>query len=214
MAKRSAKAAEPVKRSRIQTENRAAIAQAALDVFSTDGYRGATIDRIAERAGMSKTNLLYYFPSKEDIYREVIEQTVEEWLEPFAAIDPEGEPVEELRRYITIKLHLSETAPEASRLFANEIQRGAPLIKAFLETRLKALVDEKAAVIRHWIDAGKIAPVDPYHLIFAIWATTQHYADFDVQVNAILGKQTRRPGFKDQVAHAVLSILLNGIRPR
>ena len=214
MEKRTAKAAAPVRRSRIQTENRAAIAQAALDVFSTDGYRGATIDRIAERAGMSKTNLLYYFPSKEDIYREVIEQTVENWLEPFAAIDPDGEPVEELRRYITIKLKMSEASPEASRLFANEIQRGAPLIKAFLETRLKALVDEKAGVIRRWIDAGKLAPVDPYHLIFAIWATTQHYADFDVQVNAILGKQTKRPGFSDQVAHAVLSILLNGIRPR
>ncbi len=211
---RAKKAEAPKKRSRIQTENRAAIALAALDVFSTDGYRGATIDRIAERAGMSKTNLLYYYPSKEDIYRQVIEQTVEAWLEPFAAIDPDGDPIEELRRYITIKLTMSDASPEASRLFANEVQRGAPLVLEFLQTRLKALVDEKAGVIRRWIDAGKIAPVDPYHLIFTIWATTQHYADFDVQVNAILGKQTKRPGFNDQVAHAVLSILLNGIKPR
>jgi len=188
--------------------------QAALDVFSTDGYRGATVDRIAERAGMSKTNLLYYYPSKEEIYRSAIEQTVESWLDPFEAIDPDGDPIEELRRYITVKLKMSDENPEASRLFANEVQRGAPLVGEFLSTRLKALVDEKVAVIRAWIDQGRLAPVDPYHLIFTIWATTQHYADFEVQVQAILGKQAKRPGFSDQVAHAVLSILLNGIRPR
>lgn len=202
------------KQSRIQTENRALIMRAALDVFSTDGYRGATVDRIADRAGMSKTNLLYYYPSKEEIYRSAIEQTVEDWLEPFAAIDPDGDPIDELRRYITIKLDMSDQHSEASRLFANEIQRGAPLIGDFLSTRLKALVDEKASVIRTWIDRGKLAPVDPYHLIFTIWATTQHYADFEVQVQAILGQQANREGFKEQVAHAVLSILLNGIRPR
>lgn len=202
------------KRSRIQTENRALIMQAALDVFSTDGYRGATVDRIAERAGMSKTNLLYYYPSKEEIYRSAIEQTVEDWLDPFAAIDPDGDPIEELRRYITIKLEMSDRHPEASRLFANEIQRGAPLVGEFLSTRLKSLVDEKAAVIRTWIDDGKLAPVDPYHLVFTIWATTQHYADFEVQVQAILGGQAKKPGFSEQIAHAVLSILLNGIRPR
>lgn len=202
------------KQSRIQTENRALIMQAALDVFSTDGYRGATVDRIAERAGMSKTNLLYYYPSKEEIYRSAIEQTVEDWLDPFAAIDPHGDPIEELRRYITIKLEMSDRYPEASRLFANEIQRGAPLVGEFLRTRLKSLVDEKAAVIRFWIDQGKLAPVDPYHLVFTIWATTQHYADFEVQVQAVLGSQAKKPGFNEQVAHAVLSILLNGIRPR
>ncbi|MEL6819797.1 MAG: TetR family transcriptional regulator C-terminal domain-containing protein [Pseudomonadota bacterium] len=202
------------KLSRIQLENRAAISEAALDVFSTDGYRGATIDRIAERAGMSKTNLLYYFGSKEEVYATVIEQTVEEWLQPFKDIDPDGDPIEEIRKYISIKLKMSAQKPEASKLFANEIQRGAPLMGKFLRTRLKALVDEKAEVIRSWIDDGKLAPVDPYHLVFMIWATTQHYADFDTQVEAILGSAVRRPGFQEQVGQAVLSVVLNGIRPR
>ncbi|MEL6920448.1 MAG: TetR family transcriptional regulator C-terminal domain-containing protein [Pseudomonadota bacterium] len=202
------------KRSRIQTQNRAAISQAALDVFSSDGYRGATLERIADRAGMSKTNLLYYFESKEDIYASVIEQTVEGWLQPFKDIDAQGDPIEELRRYITLKLKLAREAPEASRLFANEIQRGAPLVMPFLETRLKSLVDEKAAVLRSWIDAGRIAPVDPYHLIFVIWATTQHYADFETQIDVLLPGQSKQTGADEQVAHAVISILLNGLKPR
>ncbi|MEL6436816.1 MAG: TetR family transcriptional regulator C-terminal domain-containing protein [Pseudomonadota bacterium] len=200
--------------SRIQTENRALIAQAALDVFSTDGYRGATLDRIAERAGMSKTNLLYYFRTKEDVYATVIEQTIEEWLQPFADIDPHGDPIEEIRKYISIKLAMSADKPEASKLFANEIQRGAPLMGKFLRTRLKALVDEKTTVIRSWIDAGKLAPIDPHHLIFMIWAVTQHYADFDTQVDALLGSATKKPGFQEQVGQAVLSVMLNGIKPR
>ena len=79
------------------------------------------------------------------------------------------------------------TIPKASRLFAMEIIQGAPVLGEMLAGRLKKLVDEKAAVIRRWVAEGRLAPVDPYHFIFMIWATTQHYADFEVQIRAILG---------------------------
>lgn len=205
---------KPPKRSRIQLANRALIMDAALAVFSLDGYGGATIDRIAAQAGMSKPNLLYYFRSKEDIYREVLETTVESWLQPFERIDPEGDPVDELRRYIILKIKMSEESREASRLFANEIGRGAPLLMPFLETRLRHLVDQKATILRGWMDAGKLCAVDPYHLVFVIWATTQHYADFEVQIGAILGDTARADGFYDKAAEAVLSIVLNGVEPK
>ncbi|MBB2969575.1 HTH-type transcriptional regulator RutR [Mesorhizobium sp. RMAD-H1] len=199
---------------RIQGINRRIILDAALEVFSAYGFRGSTIDQIATKAGMSKPNLLYYFPRKQNIYVTVLEDTLEEWLRPLDDIDPDGDPVEELRKYITLKLKMSAEKPEASRLFANEILHGAPAISDFLKGHLKKLVDEKAAVIRRWVDEKKLAPVDPYHLIFMIWAATQHYADFDVQVRAILGSQVNRPGFHEQTAQAVIGIILNGIRPR
>jgi TetR/AcrR family transcriptional regulator len=209
---RSAKQAKPL--SRIQEVNRKAILDAALEVFATSGFRGATIDEIAARCGMSKPNLLYYFKSKRDIYQQVLEQTLEDWLAPFAAIDPDGNPIEELRRYITLKMQMSEKRPEASKLFANEILHGAPVIHTFLETNLRQLVNDKAGVIRQWVGEGKLAPIDPYHLIFTIWATTQHYADFDVQIRAVVGSQAGKAGFYEQAAQAVLSIILNGVRPR
>ena len=204
----------PEKPTRIQGINRRIILDAALEVFSTYGFRGSTIDQIAEKAGMSKPNLLYYFPRKQNIYVTLLEDTLEEWLAPQAQMDPDGDPVEELRKYITAKLRLSESNPAASRLFANEILHGAPAVMDFLQTHLKSLVDEKAALIRRWVGEGRLAPVDPYHLIFMIWATTQHYADFDVQVRAVLGDQVSRPRFREQTAQAVLSIILNGIKPR
>jgi TetR/AcrR family transcriptional regulator len=202
----------PAKATRIQRKNRKALLDAALEVFSRHGFRGATVDRIAERAGMSKPNLLYYFPSKEAIYLAVLEDTLEEWLQPLAELDPAGDPIEEIGRYIDAKLEMSRMRPEASKLFANEILHGAPAIGSFLRGPLKELVDEKAAVISGWIEAGHLAPVDPYHLIFMIWAVTQHYADFDVQVRAVLSATDRHPA--ELAGRSVARLFFEGLRPR
>ena len=144
----------------------------------------------------------------------MLEQIVEEWLSPLMTLDPTADAVEELRRYISLKMRMSADRPEASRLFASEVLAGAPILKDFLETRLKSLVEEKSAILQGWIDDGKLAPVDPVHLIFMIWATTQHYADFAAQIDAVTGAQSKKPGFNEQASQAVLSILLNGVRPR
>lgn len=176
-----------VPQTRIQRKNRQAIYDAALDVFSTEGFRGATLDKIATAAGLSKPNLLYYFPSKEAIYTGLLSGLLETWLDPLRAIDPAGEPVEEVLSYLCRKLEMSRDYPRESRLFANEIVRGAPHILDQIEGPLRALVDEKCALMKDWAEAGRIAPLDPYHMIFSIWATTQHYADFGVQVTGILG---------------------------
>jgi TetR/AcrR family transcriptional regulator len=203
------KAAVAAQKTRIQSENEALILDAALEVFSAFGYRGSTVDQIAARCGLSKPNLLYYFRSKDEIYKAVLERTLALWLMPLQALDPAKDPVEELTRYITAKLDMSFANPQASRLFANEILHGAPKIEAFLKGPLKLLVDGKAEVINGWVKEGKLAPIDPYHLIFAIWAVTQHYADFAVQVEAVIGRKAA----PDSVQQAVCQILLQGIAP-
>lgn len=172
---------------RIQKRNREAILDGALDVFSAKGFRGATLDEIATAAGLSKPNLLYYFASKEAIYRALIEAVLDDWLAPLTAIDRTGEPVEEIVAYVLRKLEMSRDMPRESRLFANEILQGAPHITDEIGGRLKTLVNEQAALFQRWIDEGQLADLDPRHLIFSIWATTQHYADFEAQVAGILG---------------------------
>ncbi len=179
---------------RIQRKNREAILDAALGVFSEAGFAAATLDRIAAAAQLSKPNLLYYFPSKEAIHEALLRGLLSTWLDPLRALDPEGEPVEELLAYVRRKLALARDYPRESRLFANEILQGAPRIGPVLEGELRALVTERAAVIRAWAHQGRIAPVDPVHLIFSVWALTQHYADFDVQVRAVLGGGDPFPG--------------------
>lgn len=181
------RAAQTQRRTRIQEEKEELILEAALEVFSQRGFHGSTIDQIAEVAGMSKPNLLYYFRTKEAMHRALIDRVLENWLEPLQAFDAEGDPEQEIRSYIRRKLEMARDFPRESRLFANEILQGAPHIMAVLEGPLKELVDEKAEVIRAWIANGKVRDCDPHHMIFSIWSTTQHYADFDVQVKAVLG---------------------------
>lgn len=174
-------------RTKIQQRNRSAILDAALEVFSSQGFRGATLDQIAEGAGLSKPNLLYYFPSKEAIHAELLGGLMDVWLDPLRKINPAGDPYAEIIAYVRRKLEMSREMPRESRLFANEILQGAPRMMTGIEGPLKTLVDEKAAVIGTWMAAGQIRQSDPYHLLFSIWALTQHYADFDVQVRAVLG---------------------------
>ncbi|EAQ08184.1 MULTISPECIES: TetR family transcriptional regulator C-terminal domain-containing protein [Yoonia] len=192
---------------RIQKRNQAAIMSAGLDIFSQFGFRGTTLDQIADAAGLSKPNLLYYFPSKEAIHTALLERLLENWLDPLKALNSGGDPVQEIIAYAHRKLALSKDYPRESRLFANEILQGAPRIENILHTDLKQLVDEKAAVIKGWADKGKIAPVDPYHLIFSIWALTQHYADFDVQVQAVMPGSDPYAGAATYLDHVISRIL-------
>ena len=209
-----ARATETQRKTRIQKENEERILDAALEVFSVQGFRGATIDQIADRAGMSKPNLLYYFRRKQDMYEALIARLLDTWLEPLRELDAAGDPLPELRSYIRRKLEMARDFPRESRLFANEILQGAPRIKRLLESELKPLVDEKAEILRGWMKAGQVNPVDPLHLIFSIWSTTQHYADFDIQVQVILGPDRAAEGRFEDAARYLETLFLDGLRPK
>jgi TetR/AcrR family transcriptional regulator len=201
-------------KTRIQALNESRIITAAETVFAEHGFRGATVDEIAKRAEMSKPNLLYYFKNKKTLYRAVLDHTLNFWLEPLAELDADKDPESEIRRYIAHKLEASWKNPRASRIFASEMLRGAPVLNSYLRGDLKSLVADKCAVIEQWIAAGKLAPIDPIHLIFMIWATTQHYADFDIQVKAVWGKGALNKKEFDRIEDAVSAVILHGILPR
>jgi len=176
-------------KSRIQKKNEAAILAAGLDVFSQYGFRGSTLDQIALAAGLSKPNVLYYFASKDAIYVALLSRLLEDWMKPVYAINPAGDPVEEILDYAKQKLEMSRLYPAESRLFANEIIQGAPQIIDVLSGELHDTMESLAKVIRGWVKKGMIRPVHPYHLFFSIWSMTQHYADFDKQVRAVIGDE-------------------------
>lgn len=208
------RAAKTQRRTRIQEEKEEQILEAALNVFSRSGFRGSTIDQIAEVAGMSKPNLLYYFRTKEAMHRALIDRVLENWLEPLKAFDAEGDPEQEIRSYIRRKLEMARDFPRESRLFANEVLAGAPHIEDVLKGPLKELVDEKAEVIRSWVRADKVRDCDPRHLIFSIWSTTQHYADFDVQVKAVLGTGRKTMNRFDDAATFLETLFIQGLIPK
>ncbi len=174
---------------RIRLENETKILAAAEQEFSERGYRGASMDRIAVQAGIPRTNVHYYFNNKLDLYMTVLTGIVDMWNEAFNQITPEDDPGVALAGYISAKIEYSRTNPQASKIFASEIIHGAPNLTAYLNKDFRVWLREKAQVMQSWIDAGKMDPVDPFYLIFLIWGSTQHYADFEVQVSSVLGKK-------------------------
>ncbi|WP_345831304.1 HTH-type transcriptional regulator RutR [Erwinia sp. HDF1-3R] len=202
------------RRSKAVAAKRTAIVNAALALFSQFGLHGTTLDKVAEGADVSKTNLLYYYPSKEALYIAVLKDILDVWLAPLRALNNEQQPLEAIRDYIRLKLEVSRDHPQASRLFCMEMLQGAPLLKGELESSLRALVEEKSSVIDEWIRQGRLVPVQPDHLIFMLWAVTQHYADFATQVEAVTGRTLNDESFFRQTLENVQRMVIEGIRVR
>jgi len=195
-------------RRRIGRENLARILTAAERVFAETGFGGATMAEIAARAGLPKANLHYYFGTKEELYRAVLDDILAVWLAPARAIRPESEPATAIADYVRAKIEASRTRPHASRVFANEVLHGAAQIEGFLSRDLRELVEAKAAVLDGWIAAGRMAPVDTRHFFFMVWALTQHYADFAVQVRLVLDKARLDRKDWDHIAGEVTRMVL------
>ncbi|MEX0287206.1 MAG: TetR family transcriptional regulator C-terminal domain-containing protein [Paracoccaceae bacterium] len=170
------------KPTRIQRERREEILEAALQEFSQAGFRGASINQIAKRAGMSTPRLLYHFKDKEALYRALLKSTILLWLGPLQLLTDTDEPVEEICAYIRRKLEMSRKFPRESRLFAGEILMGVPRAHEEVFEPLRTTFDEKITLLSQWMDQGRITRQDPHHLMYSIWATTQHYADFEAQI--------------------------------
>ncbi|EOW7075761.1 HTH-type transcriptional regulator RutR [Yersinia enterocolitica] len=205
---------KPSRRSKAGAAKRQLIMTAALDLFSLYGIHGTSLDQVAERADVSKTNLLYYFPAKEALYIAVLKDILAIWLAPLKALQADQQPIDAIRHYIALKLAVSRDHPQASRLFCLEMIQGAPLLKQELAGELKTLFDDKVLIIRRWMDDGLIADVEPQHFIFMLWATTQHYADFSAQIEAISGKNLSDKEFFQQTVASVQQLVIGGIARR
>ncbi len=206
----SATLIESVAKGQIRQANETVILTAAERVFAGAGFGGATMAAIAEAACLPKANLHYYFGSKQALYRAVLARTLEDWLVPTHGITPDADARVAIEAYIRAKMALSVQRPHASKVFANELLHGAPMVKSLLGKELRELVRAKAAVIDGWIHAGRMAPVDSTHLFFTIWAATQTYADFDVQVSAVLGVSELASQDYARATEHVVSMILRG----
>lgn len=202
---------KPRKRSAAREAQEQRILEAAEVVFAEQGFNGASLEGIAERVGLSKQNMLYYFPSKESLYRHVLKSILDLWIEHMALMEQEGDtPAAMLENYIRGKLEISRTRPHGSKVFANEVISGAEHLQDYLRHNLLPQLDADVALVRRWIDQGRMDPVDPEHLFFSIWASTQTYADFAAQISLALGKASLDEGDFRRAGDFLTHVLLKG----
>jgi TetR/AcrR family transcriptional regulator len=203
-------APRPLRRNEIRQQNEALILQAAEKVFAEAGFGGATMQLIADIAGLPKANLHYYFATKEDLYRRVVRDIFEIWLQAAESMDMAAGPIEGIGAYIEAKMQISRLHPDGSKVWAYEVMHGAPVIQDYLETTLRDWTAGRVRLIERWIDEGKMARVDPDHLLYMLWATTQHYADFGHQIATLNGGALSDADWR-QATESVKSMILRGI---
>lgn len=196
--------------SSIRERNKALILQAASQEFADKGFAAAKTNDIADKAGLPKPNVYYYFKSKENLYREVLESVIERLLKASQPFDEDGHPEHVLRDYIRTKIAISRDLPYASKVFASEIMHGAPHLSSErteqLNSQARFIIDR----IEHWIDQGLMAKVDASHLLFSIWAATQTYADFDWQISIVTGKASLSDADYEAAAETITRLVLKG----
>jgi TetR/AcrR family transcriptional regulator len=202
---------KPIAKSTIREGNERVILAAAEAVFAEQGFGGATMAAIAARAGVPKPNVHYYFPTKERLYRAVVERVLTAWLDAASSFDSSDDPAEALTSYIGAKMDLARTMPLGSLIWASEMMRGAPVIQDFLDTTLTEWVASRERVVRRWIAAGRIKPIEPRILFYMIWATTQHYANAGHEIATL---ENGAPLDDEAFARAraqVIATILNGV---
>ena len=202
---------KPGKRTEIRRENESLILKAAEKVFAEAGFGGATMQLIADLAGLPKANLHYYFATKEDLYRRVVQDIFEIWLNAAACFDNAKGPVDGIGGYIDAKMEISRRHPDGSKVWASEVMHGAPVIQDYLETTLRDWTDGRIAVIQAWIDQGQMAAVNPRHLLYMLWATTQHYADFGHQIETLNGGGPLSDKQWRDAKQTIKTVILRGI---
>jgi TetR/AcrR family transcriptional regulator len=203
--------ARPPRRNEIRLQNEALILRAAEKIFAEAGFGGATVQLIADVAGLPKANLLYYFATKEDLYRRVVQNIFEFWLHAADSMDEAPGPVEGIGAYIDAKMEISRRHPDGSKVWASEVMHGAPVIQDYLETTLRDWTTGRATLIERWIKEGKMAAVNPEHLLYMLWATTQHYADFGHQIETLNDGKPLTERQWQEAKTSVKTMILRGI---
>ncbi|MDM0046194.1 TetR family transcriptional regulator C-terminal domain-containing protein [Variovorax dokdonensis] len=198
-------------RSRKYAQVLAVINQAAIEVFAADGPQGATTQAIADKAGLSKAQLHYYIGSKDALYRQVLQDIIDDWISVFGFADEAYGARRVLSDLIRRKMIFSFEQPLRSRIFAAEMMRGAPVLRPMMEVQSKRRTEQAAAVITNWTSQGQMGPVDPVLFLFHLWAVTQFYADHAEQVHFFRGGATADdPKEREYLIAQVTAFLLRG----
>jgi TetR/AcrR family transcriptional regulator len=200
----------PYKPGRIREQSRDLILQAAETEFACHGFRGATMQRIAESAQVPKANIHYYFANKLGLYGAVLENTLNLWDTVFNELSSHDDPAKVLGCYIDAKMDFSRTNPTASRLFAKEMISGAPHLSAYLQQDYRLWFKQRMGIFDSWIAQGKMDNLNPAHVIFMIWASTQYYADFEPQILIATDAQSQSEASYQQAANSIKHIILKG----
>ena len=145
------------------------IVRAAAAAFGEVGYRTATLDAVAERAGLSKVTLYRYVSSKEELLSLVVERIIAEFQRGLRGIIAERRPADEtLRRIVHYQVTLLAEHLTFLTVFFSE-ESGLPAPMAARATRAKREYDQAIErVVREGVEAGLLRDLPPRLVVFGL----------------------------------------------
>lgn len=194
----------------IRAHNQAIILSAAEEEFVLQSYRGATMQGIADRAGLPKANIHYYFKNKRNLYKVVLRSIIAEWNDGLVTMTVDSDPKTVIEEFVRTKLHQAFAHPNRHKLFAVEVIGGAPHLHDFMSTTMKEWALDKTQVMKIWHQQGKIGIADPLQLLILIWATTQRYAEFETEIVGLMQKNAYDEEDEARAADFLIPFILRG----
>jgi TetR/AcrR family transcriptional regulator len=161
-------------------KTRAAILDAALHEFASEGVAGARIDEIAQMAGVNKALLYYYFRDKESLYGAVIDDVFQRMRERLLTVlNSDMSPREMIVEYAKTHFDYIASSPEYPRLVQQEMMRAgrqkSPHLKRIAQTYFHPVYTRLLEVLQEGVDAGEFRPVEPRRFAMMMAAAVVHY---------------------------------------
>ena len=167
----------------------AKIVRAAEIEFSQKGFDGVSLQAIADRAGFSKRQVIYFFGTKKNLYQTIISKIFKDWA-TYDLYQQEGSPRQILSAYIEKILKSSKEKPHLSKIIINEMTRGATVaIPVFRDLKTETTITSLKKRFEEWKTEGQIRSFDPVQYVFLVWAAQHFYAAFEPEIAYIMGRE-------------------------
>ncbi len=165
--------------------SRAKILDVAEALFARRGYAGVGLREVADGVGLGKSSLFHHFPTKLDLYNEVMGRVLarlDERISP--AIRSHAGHAERLDRLIDAMVDALAEHPTTARLALRSLfddVRHDPASPPPYERTLWLLIDRFQALLTEGVEAGVFRDVSPGHFTQTlIGATIYHFASADL----------------------------------
>ena len=160
---------------------RAAILRAALDEFAEKGFEAASIRSIAERTGFQHPVITYHYPTKDQLWRAVAEDTFERIREAWDRRAPEHahlSPLERLRVEYHALFRHTVAFPEFHRFMRQEASNDNPRLQWVAKTVLKPLIDRLLPQIEGAQRQGLLPKIEPILFHYMMVSLTAALSEF------------------------------------
>jgi AcrR family transcriptional regulator len=143
-------------------EIRSRIVTVAGKIFTRYGFRKTTMEEIAHATKKGKSSIYYYFKSKEDIFRAVVEKEAEELKKDLlTAISKVDDPVEKLRTYVLFRMHKLNTLTNFYAALKHEYLDHLEFIENIRKEYDRNEILILQSILQTGIDQGKFSVEDP-----------------------------------------------------